>query len=490
MQSNHNGHLLLLLVIVIAIIPGSGIKAQGTLNRSTKQEVKSDKSSDVSIIKISFGKMPKINDYDVHDIERGQKVLFQLDSINTFKYKVDFQFEDTTHSKSINFPNFDVSVAKELGEMLSGIGKGALSVSSFGQMENQLNLLSQDPSFESEGDETEAFHCDDHLIATKLIERESKLNSILDKILGEKFKLIGHLNRIKNAEENFIVRYPVNMDIPQWDAVRLYLEQIYRSAQRINYDLDTLPDLKLAFFEDCPYGTNNEIINEKITYLDAISDSLKNDLKRLGVLLSPDRISKIIRPLLELEEHKSQKMIIGPLQLRSERLDFRINLYAKEDTASQFPLAVVHSSFPKVPKTYIGVGGSFFINTIKNDNISIVTDTLGASNVIPEATDKFELGFMTPFYFGCKLNNKIGLHGLVAPGVVIGRTIRPRLLFGGGAAIGRRNNFTLNIGLALGYADIESNVTDIPNQLVNLDTAVVSKLKHGFFFSVGHVFQN
>lgn len=211
--------------------------------------------------------------------------------------------------------------------------------------------------------------------------------------------------------------------------------------------------------------------------------------------LNADNISKVF----------SQYVAIGnsgefyrslPIQFTSEISQVNVDITPRSENSGLNPYRLQLTFPAKTFDKFWGVSSGFYLSTPANDaystRVNIEADT--TYSLVAENSGKLEIGFNTMLRYGrrlraSKVDNNLYWHIGIGPGISVSDKVRPRMLLGTGLALGEDHTLVIDVGAIVGYYDVKSEVFNEPGPYAVMpEKATVSKLKGGFYFSIGYLF--
>ena len=199
-------------------------------------------------------------------------------------------------------------------------------------------------------------------------------------------------------------------------------------------------------------------------------------------------IHQLLSSLLYMEDNTKNGFQVTR-QFQGEKEMINISLLPWEND-SRLPSYHTAFTFPKTT-TYTEVGISFYYSELYDKEYSIIGDTEMAPSyrLVEEDKAKGEIGTTILLRYGGRLKPGLGIHATIGPGISINRKLRPRLLMGGGFAIGRHHMLTFDGGFIAGYVDRKSNAFNLDvNYATVPEQITIPKLKLNYFISIGVIY--
>jgi hypothetical protein len=211
--------------------------------------------------------------------------------------------------------------------------------------------------------------------------------------------------------------------------------------------------------------------------------------------VSAESVMGTLRKLTYLENNATHGFQTLPFQYLGKDVTMKLKISAW-DTLARLPDLTTTLRFPLPTCAYSGVGSSFYTAGLTNEAYSTtgiqVTDTTANYGIVREDDAKTEIGFAVKYFQGWhfgKSNGGLGAHFTVGPGVGLGNTIRPRLLYGGGISFGYRHKFTFDLVGVAGAVDRLSKAYSVEGTYFERPEAVtVTKLGNGMGLALGYLF--
>lgn len=422
------------------------------------------------------------------NISRGDFFRIKITNINLNLWKINFKSKDTTITKELKVPTFESINISSLSTL----------VSSF---QNNLSLVAKDSIT------GEYFH-----------KKVGSMQNVDGFDIGCEVAFDVFKSEVLNLEENTIPQFDLIVnnfrklvsDIrkERWAYLKEDLEtqdlsyiKIINEIENINKSLteihteitlnqNSYKRLLGGLKEESPCLEKNKIFKKKVVEYITILEGFKTKIKEIESQITPEKVDELIKSIFFLTNQR--EYISLPIQFLGEQTKVSLNF---EPRSPDYNLNSTTTSILVPNFSNSGnwsVGTSFFVSSLKNEEFSVIGTQDGEETsfqVFEEKSDDYEIGLATLVRYGKKLNQNFGYHLNFGPGVNIGKNIRPRLLFGLGMSLGKKNHLSLDIGGIAGYVDTRSNGIDL-NQIysVSPEKTTVTKLDIGYFIGLGYFF--
>lgn len=185
-----------------------------------------------------------------------------------------------------------------------------------------------------------------------------------------------------------------------------------------------------------------------------------------------------------------------PLQFTKEQAIVDITIEPRDLATYKIQTFKTSITFPASKLSYAGVGASFYTSKLYDEVYSLEgfasNDSVTHYRAREESVTKREVGMAALLRVGTRFEKCewLGIHGSIGPGISIGDKVKPRVLAGGGLAIGTKHCFSLDVGAIAGYVERLSTIYNSDKVLtVKPENVTVSKLKADLFLSLGYLYR-
>ena len=444
------------------------------------QQNKNSNKNEPEVITFDFSE--KKNGFSLPEkINEGEFFVIEIDNINMNLWDISFSTKDTILTKALKTPTFeDISFSN-----LSSL------VSSF----NDLTAVSGAKAIQ-EFPRDSIFECSELNLD----------NSNLYNDLSENYTLLEQAKEEYRSIKNNLLIYELDLLKENGNTDKTY---DYKDViSQIDIITNTLEDSRLKLVEKKNEYSSKIVNNEYQDCFDKDATIKKKFEKNLEIVdafllkiiefkdqLSSDKIAQLFRKVHFLKNDKNKYTSL-PIQFSGEYTTVNLKITPKE---AEYNEQTYESKFTFPLKTndrYLSLSTSFYLSGLHNERFSIVgdiqNDTTTVYNVVKEKNDKYEIGIATMLKYGQKFgaNRRMGGHFSFGPGINIGSSIKPRLLFGAGLSFGKKHSFSIDLGGVLGYVDRKSNAINLDTTyLVKPEDLTVTQLKFNGFLAIGYLFR-
>ncbi|TRW21557.1 hypothetical protein FMM05_20075 [Flavobacterium zepuense] len=448
----------------------------GTVSAQEKETTDSKK---VIPISFSFGSKSIIEPESLKKIKPGEYYQVVINGINQNLYKVSINHADSTLTKALEMPSFSTFPIETISTLIASINPRTTTVLKNGS-------------------------------GTKLSE------PVGDTMAEYKIKLTGHLAILQQIRKS--------IDSLQLESYQYTLEQLRvkpTNKQGYNYGTALAGIIKirnkiaeaqikilkgqqdyLKFSED----RKDEIEEKKATVkenlktadaeIKAAFTALVTSCSEAQATVSADKVKELMTSVVHAENNADTIYRSMPLQFTKEQAIVDITIEPRDPATYKLQTYRTSVTFPASKLSYAGVGVSFYTSKLYDEVYSLegfaVNDSVTHYRAREESVSKREIGITALLRVGTRIKKYewLGIHGSIGPGISIGEKVKPRLLAGGGLAIGTKHCFTLDAGVIAGYVERRSALSS-PDEVftVKPDNVTVSKLKADFFFSLGYLYR-
>ena len=452
-----------------------------------------------SVIKLDF-KNKTIDPKAVDTLKSGDTYQVEVDSINLNLFQVKITAADTTYSSKIPFPTFNGLKLDGLTDLLSNITTGSIKTIS-----KQITSTEEKEQEETPVEVLEGAYIPDDNNSCDSIAQHKKLHAQKGDFLAFQDSLTHKVKNIRALKSEVELEVLNSLKLIA-DAQTLHANEVSKRLDDIekkifdNKNIIAQKKLELLVSVNiCPDSSRSAQDDNLLNLLIQMADSSSNKFDKLLEVINAENEAKLVKPLIRINNSKG-KYLSFPIEMKSEKVDLRIDFIPRDTTLGIQPY-FTEIEFPNKPKSFSGVGSGFYIAWLTNESISFNQDTTGAFRGVLEDDADTEFGAMVPFVYGTQIGdeNNFGFNLIVAPGISIGRNIKPRFLFGGGLSLGNKHKVQLNGGLIAGYVDRVSNIlvsrnNDSKNLLdkvfesVPENDGIITQLNIGGFASFSYTF--
>jgi hypothetical protein len=448
-------------------------KIKDNTSSKTKDNTSSKTKSNVEVISFDFSN--KKHGFSLpNEIKEGQFFVIEIDNINMNLWDISFSTKDTVLTKALKTPTFeDISFSN-----LSSL------VSSF----NDLTAFSTAKSVESKCSELNSdnfkLHNDLSKNYTLLEQVKEEFRSIKNNLLIYELDLLKENGKTDKTYDyqNVISQIEIITNTLEDSRLQLVEKKNEYSSKIVNND-----------YNDC--FAKDATIKKKFEKNLEIVDAFSLKIIEFKDQLSSDKIAQLFRKVHFLKNDKNKYTSL-PIQFSGEYTTVNLKITPKE---TEYNEQTYESKFTFPLETkdwYLSLSTSFYLSGLHNDRFSIVgdiqNDTTTVYNVVKEKNDNYEIGIATMLKYGQKFgaNKNMGGHFSFGPGINIGSSVRPRLLFGAGLSFGKKHAFSIDVGGIFGYVDRKSNAINLDSTyLVKPEDLTVTQLKFNGFLALGYLFR-
>jgi hypothetical protein len=428
-------------------------------------------------------------------LKQGDLFKVRITNLNQNVFKVNINKTDTNVTSSVSFPTFASIDLNGISDWISKLSSLTTTIP---------KSTSPYKNYRAETPEERAIRINKE----KLIKLNDSIFKFIPVLLYFQKSLKD--NTIKLDEFNFNVQKKIlgyyvldsgqfNNHLDNSIVIDSILPTVARLRSEIKHSIDSL---FIKYFEFKLYTLQQiETIENTENKMKSFVDSLHKAFIGLDTLsmkvynnLDAQKCIALIRPLINLENNNSMTYESLPMMLDSTFSILTITISPKADSTGLPSYSTFKISIPKAPKTFIGVGISFFVAGLSNDHYSIIADTANKSyNLIDEEKSTEEIGIAALLHYGVKFKKgklDMGYAFTIGPAVSISNVIKPRLATGLGLTMGRKQMITLDVLCMTGYVDKLSkgyNTSDTYNSKPTQIT--VSKLSAGIAIAVGYIYK-
>lgn len=474
--------ILLLFLTVLA-----GTASAQKKNGKPKAEAETINGTiQTSEIEIRFNEQGLIIPKSLNDIKPNEYYRIKITDINQNLYKVSINHSDTIVSKALQMPTFASFQLDEVSKVIAGISPGTTS-----------SVLAGLPQYGLYKDTAPSENT------------KQKIKGTVEQMQDYKIKLEGYLQRlrlIKNGIEEMQL-YALNIHLSGLSLKKQKLENVgykevidgiaaaRKAISELQLEINAEQNNYLLFSQ-----SNNTVIAEN-TSLKTTDAEIKSSFSLLltgcseaSASVNADKLRDLLACIIVTENNSSKTYISMPIQFTKELATVEILV---EPRKPEYLLQTYKStiSFPVGKLSYAGVGISFYGASLGNEKYSSegfqVNDSVTNYRIKAEKKDKWEAGMAALLRLGTKFscNSNFGIHGTIGPGITISDKVKPRILAGGGLSVGNKHMFTFDLGGIFGYTDTLSEVYSVDKVTATKPESItVSRLKAGFFLSLGYLY--
>ncbi len=405
-------------------------------------------------------------------IKEGDFYVVKIQNFNPNRYSVEIKNKDTILSKPLELPTFADFSLDNLSALTSGFNKNII-VDTTALSFKTLTIDTIKESLKLAKKNNAEFK-----------EQFESLKTKWDDLKFRVYKL--RLNLLKTIPDTSDKSFDYNEALAKTEELRV-------SAKELKVEVKASQTAFLAIVDDPQAitllnATANADVKKEVEGMKVVYSSFASKLDEFGDLLSADNLEKLLKTILFLSTENSYTSL--PIQFKGEREELSISFTPKDTSSGLQKETLAPLVFPLKDQWYWAVGTSFYYSNLDNDRYAVTTSNSNESTFYSfnslERT-KGEAGIAATLRVGYKFG-LVGAHLSVGPGISIEKTVRPRLLFGGGFSLGKRHNLTIDCGGILGYVDripegvSTTGYSSVPNPLTT-DTMV------GFYFGVGYMYK-
>lgn len=339
--------------------------------------------------------------------------------------------------------------------------------------------------------ETEDLH-DDLKKAIKNIEDKIKSNSIeIVELNHEIWKTLfdaavrKYENDLKDAD---LPKFDFNTFKSNFESHR---SKIVSLINQVNDDFTVIENLDVKALV-IPKALKDET-NARLTKIDEAKTALLSTLTGLEGSVSVDNFTKIVDTIVAVEEQNTSREYLSPtIEFDAPQQTITIELTPRERKES---FTGFTQSYVLPQKTsFSGLSYNVFLNDLNNVALStqpvidpIEMDT--SFQFVREKNGEIQLGVSAMYHYGNRIwgSDTYFWHIGAGIGATFSESIQPRLLLGGGLAIGKTNKLMITGGGIFGPVNNLSTVYNIEETVpVRPTNFTVSRLEPGLFFSIGY----
>jgi hypothetical protein len=440
------------------------------------------------IIEFDFATKSWGSNLSENELTKGEYFQVKVKNINLNLWKIGLKSKDTTISKELNIPTFESINISSLSSLVSNF-------------QGSVSLVAQDSIvgeyFERQGgslQNLEGYYLSCDYVLDRL---KYDITLVNDSIVSKLSYAISDFDRLVNKVNK--VRWSLLAGDNATE--RISYTSILGEAQRINSSLSDI-DSKIYVYKKI-YNSllegnesesicieQNEVLKKSTSQFIKVLDGIQKKVEEFEKNTKPDKIDALIKSIFFLTNTKEYTTF--PVQYFGEQTKVTLNF---EPRSAEYNLNSGSTTMlvPKLSRSgNWSVGPSFFVSSLSSEEFSTIGTQEGETTtyqILEEESDDFELGIASLVRYEIIDNDKLDMHISFGPGVNIGRNIRPRLLFGSGISIGKKNHLSIDIGGIAGYVDRKSNIVDLEQTYSVLpDKTTVTRLKIGYFIGIGYFF--
>lgn len=448
--------------------------------------------------------------YKLPKIEEGKFYQVQIDDINMNLYSVTVENKDTVITSDVTFPTFEILGLETLEEMFDVLSSASLpsvlAEKNFADTvdSNKIIKLNGEKKTEKE-------------VRAKLQDITEKLNNYVTELDTEKIKILKFAMEIDTLMldvQTMALSYLVERD-KTWQqelkndlGFRKFIEASEEYRNKVYRLLTKLKQKRTEYLDF--YESNNEIIDDS-SELRKTDDSIKkafnaaiNQLDKTFQAINAEKVSEWLNSIIHLDNNKERTYRSLPIQLKGDFTDLSIDIKPKDE---KFGLPSYHTNlrFPYPPKWQIAASTGIYRSfRFSDDAYSISATKIDSTSAEIEIKDEnpsnWEIGTAALFHWNLSniinfldFSEKLQLQITMGPAISLTKPVKPRMLFGGGAAFGDKHKLTLNILLVAGNVDrLSKNYSLSEAKEVSIDqipnNVTVSKFKWGWGLSVGYMY--
>jgi len=486
-----------LFVVILVLLHIVGANAQ---NKSEMSEIKE--------ITLDFKQKKYLNPEGINKIKRGDFYKLIIKNINLNLYEVSLDKIDSFSGNPLTMPGITSLGAEGLTTILSSCSSLGSIIAGVAQKidenaENQKDTIAPGNKYKS-------------ILLSKIDENKTREKELLGKIenfntaikstadkLKEKSKAIDDFFFQKNA---IILNSQLeNPACSTWKASVdncTTLESDLKIITEFRSDIDNISKaLKLQFdmYSDIAVKMKDLIEkNEKLKSADEVvrknHGELEVAIKGIAKNVDASHADSLMSSLISVYNNLNYEYTSLPLQFTKDKATLTIKITPKK-SANYLQSYSTNLEFPLKSKWFYGVSSGFYGSWLHDDAYSVSSfipssDTVPWYKVVQESPGNMEVGISAMVHGGYKiwdpyLSIQIGF----GPAISISKTVRPRLMFGGGVAFGNKHKILITGGFMTGYVDRLSNAYDLSTLYkTQPEKIVVSTLDWNGFISVAYLF--
>lgn len=512
----------------------------------TQAKLKKVKKANESIKIITLDFKDKVFTERFKNIKTGEFYRLKVENINMNRYNIVINKTDSIIVSNVEFPTFDaiglgaitdiisklktntVSVARQVAFYQDGDNRIQGEIANLNTLQIQIGQAliesTDNKNKKNLNEKNKLIYINDSLgqrivelnIQSKLLNSKKviikKVESVMDSVKKELEDSKLYINKINDSiipqfELNVLHFHESNDTIPKESFFGSYkakpLQEILNSCLAVRDSLQQAKD-KIVKEEQnyftfkgsdtafaSLYENDSTIKKEHTELLSNVSQS-KSALDTALSKISPAVVSKYLTTIIDLHNNKDRSYTSLPFQHNEDISKLNITITPKKPEYG--PSYSTELRFPK-KKSYVGVGASFYYARFENEVFStqatIIDSTRTDYSIIDEKNKKGEIGLTTLIHFGYWPIHKapwFAINFVAGPGLSLSNTVKPRIVLGGGLALGTKNMFTIN-GLFLGgFVDMRSAVYDNDGPYSSKpENITVSKLVGRGGISLGYI---
>ncbi len=438
-------------------------------------------------------------------IKKGDLYQIVVKNINLNRYSVSINNKDSIYkSVALAFPTFSNFSLDALSSLTAGFNpsslfseQGDISSDSAAMEKNLENLHLRWDIFMIDIDQTalETKEVYDSIISVHQVfvkENELKLKSTISQF--DTFKSELNRARLNQLASEYNTSFSDTVQFyKSYDMVNAVKDKIKKNIAHVTEEYGNYK--KVLLLKEIKLFIADSKNKEDKERSELITKAYKELIKKNNLLLEETATEKIV-PLMSsiLFMNKPNRYKSFPIQFRSDLSEITITKTPR-DTTGILDTERVTFSFPlKNDLEYWNIGTSFYYSGLSSDRFSTitnaVTDSTSVVNVINEGRSNGETGISINFRYGKKfgLQDKLGMHVAIGPGISIEKDFKPRVLGGFGFSYGKKHNFIVDFGGIIGYVDRQSNALDLDVTYTEAPTLTLTELKFNYYFSLGYSF--
>lgn len=449
---------------------------------------------------------------ELYKISRGDFYRVKITGINTYLYNISINAKDSIlQSTAYTMPTFGSFSLDPLKNLIASFPTAGISTLQTKSAANNLkNLIKNNDTLNDTAfmeivkslpiQDTESSFNDfvsvnlliinqfkDNLYSIKLVINELifKLNSyrlsslVADQFSDFKKQFTNDTVKIDNAYKFF-------------EDIRQNLQILYANSLKTqNLYVDKVKSSFSSLLED----KDNSDLKTKDQNVKDLYSKLLSTIIDAQNSVSADSTFKYLSSIIDAINNKDYTYTSLPIQFNNDQSIVSINITPR--TGYNLPSYSTKITLPIYKKLYSGITTGLFFSYLHDDvysykkTITTITSTINDTSykIIKENPGTFEIGVNSMFKIGYKLSEDCGLQVGFGPGISVSKTIKPRLLIGGGISIGRKNMLLINIGQIWGNVDELSNEYNLSDSYHSIEGGLTSShMKGAFYFSFEYLF--
>ncbi|MEQ8361534.1 MAG: hypothetical protein RH948_01630 [Cyclobacteriaceae bacterium] len=465
-----------------------------------------------SVVEVDMGSDPRISyDTNIDKLKSGDFYRVKIWGVNSILYKVVLDGKDTSVSEPLTFPTFASLPIEGLQKVIAGLGSLGGLVEAMPAL--KLDTTQKDKAYElmlnrDKYQEEMKLYLQVYAITIKAnaptTEDEARVLLLANKDeLTDKLVL---LQELKRRQDNLILdvyKHHLNSQVINGEpfGTPSEKEKILINIFELRTSLDKLSDEVSLAYRRYQVAAGGKVIADaieakpKLKELDAqirkSYDEFEPAIAKVKESFNGDNALKLLN-LMVVASNKSDTYVSLPRQLTDEQTTLNVQIIPRTESTG-LQTYTTQLKFPiDLSRNFWGISSGFYASVPGNQAFSVktlpaATDT--SYQLVDEKPGNVELGFNTMIRRGWYMSKNSFWHIGLGPGVSVADKVRPRMLFGTGAAFGDKHSIVIDLGLITGYYDMRSQVYETGKDYSIAPTIVTtSKLRVGGYFSIGYLF--